>query len=728
MSAHQPNDPNNTQQQPFTEPAEEENPWSLRQQIPAAYPEYRLQQQQPAFQQTGSEWAQQQFPQTMQQQPTYPTQLNPLEEELAQQREISNLQASLIREQQAELERQRQRMAEWEQERSNDMQSMQQRHAQHQAEIEQVTRHMHNMYENLRPRSPEGESVSSQLHKMIAALEQRVPSQQQLLNQIQELRDLSVETRSQASTSTIARDNSPLIAAMQQLTIALKRNQSQRSVAQESRQSAAQRTTTRATSVLASVASSSSGEIDDQWATPPSDGESTSAGSTVGARRVVLRQNETTVRKRRLDIPPFQGTAGEDPYAWLLMFEKAKLYHEWSDDDAAKEFMMSMHKDAVYWWDSLTEAEKGNYTTIKEAFTQYFGGGEEAAVMALGELPRLQQKNESMVTFGARLKLALSRIDSQMKEELKLYFFHSHARDEVAKEVSRYKPATLDKAIQYAIYLERTDKTAEAQNRSKARILSGPMLSAPTMNHPVAAPPSAPDTATPMEDVQMNAQRRGKSGKGGGKNKKQHNKFKGKCFHCKKRGHKEEDCWTKKGKGSNEQTTIKQQSSQQATLSKEDEEDEDFVSPMFDFLQQNSQTATLVDNIPVRQSVQEDDTNRSVLRFKVQIQLGCIEVWALIDTGSEVTSMDKATLEETQLQSSPASPIYIQYGNKSRSLSNQEVCTTLEMNQQTYRVDIRVVPMQNTKVILGMDWLVGVGVYLDPETYHGLGEIKCNKR
>ncbi|KAG2215021.1 hypothetical protein INT45_000032 [Circinella minor] len=390
------------------------------------------------------------------------------------------------------------------------------------------------------------------------------------------------------------------------------------------------------------------------------------------------------------------------------------------ESEAAKEFMMALQQDAIYWWDTLTELQQQSFTEIKKAFIDYFGGCEQTVVMALFDLPNLKQKSESMISFSARLKLALNHIEAKMREELKLYFFQNHVQEEVAKEVSRHKPATLDQAIQYAIYLERTDQTAHIQNCTRNRYYLGPSLtSPPTYNQPTETlSKEITDSATPMEDVQMNIQRKGKHKY---TNYDTTKKFKGKCHFCKKTGHKIKECWKRKNKENNQQsvpsvsngrtTSTAQQSSQQIQNIDEDT----LTTSVFDYLTQNTQTIQPIKNFPTLQSVQADETNNPSLCFNVQIQLGCITVGALIDTGAEITSMDEDTLQEAQLKTKPASPLYIQNGNKSKSLSDKEVTTSIIMNQQEYQATFQLVPQQNTKVILGMDWLIGLGVYLDPD-------------
>ncbi|KAI7853283.1 hypothetical protein BDC45DRAFT_557910 [Circinella umbellata] len=165
-----------------------------------------------------------------------------------------------------------------------------------------------------------------------------------------------------------------------------------------------------------------------------------------------------------------------------------------------------MQDNAVDWWDGLSQEIKINIDQLKLAFQNYFGSGQEAAVVALSDLPNMEQRLESMVSFGARLKLALSQIDPKMKEELKLYFFNTHAREDVAHEVSRYKPDTLNRAVSYAIYLERTDKTVQSQYGNRRGIITRAPFSTPAALQQPTPITTPSDNTIPIE-VDSNIQK-----------------------------------------------------------------------------------------------------------------------------------------------------------------------------------------------------------------------------
>ncbi|KAI8137848.1 hypothetical protein BJV82DRAFT_583334 [Fennellomyces sp. T-0311] len=95
----------------------------------------------------------------------------------------------------------------------------------------------------------------------------------------------------------------------------------------------------------------------------------------------MARQNVTEFKRTRRLItpPPFKGTLAEEPHAWVIVFDKAQKYHEWTDEEAAVEFMVLMHGPAIYWWGGLTTDTQSSYCVFKEAFKAYFGEDDNTA-------------------------------------------------------------------------------------------------------------------------------------------------------------------------------------------------------------------------------------------------------------------------------------------------------------------------------------------------------------
>ncbi|KAI8136622.1 hypothetical protein BJV82DRAFT_675939 [Fennellomyces sp. T-0311] len=390
--------------------SEQQSPWSFSQQLPAGYQYPQPVQQSQASQQSiGEQQFQQQIGEQQFQQ-ALPQQLNVLsteqiqfmQTELAYRREMEAMQRQLLELQEQALTCQR----EWQQARDAALAAQAQ---QHQGEIQQLTRNMHNMYEELRTTaSPtmgqQPHPLLSPIRSLLTTLEQqeirRDVSQREMMNRIEEWR-ASATGGTQIAVSqmeeTLTTRDEPLITALQNLTAVMQqRTESQlptsiRTTRVTQTRPAAQ------TTLLSSIHSESSNEYDDHFETPSDHGASDGSSENSRRRVRVVQQNDTTMKthKRRMDIPVFRGHLNEDPYAWLLVFEKAGEYYGWSDDDKKKEFMISMQGQAVYWWDSLSDIEKADYASIKTAFTTYFGGGDEAAVLTLTDLPKLKQNTES---------------------------------------------------------------------------------------------------------------------------------------------------------------------------------------------------------------------------------------------------------------------------------------------------------------------------------------------
>ncbi|KAI8136508.1 hypothetical protein BJV82DRAFT_584479 [Fennellomyces sp. T-0311] len=338
----------------------EANPWLLSENLPQGYRQQSEEQ-----------------PSTLRQpnQPLLPQQLllspeqqhHLLQMEMNHRNTVIELQQQLASQQEEAYQRQQQ----WQQERDNTLAEINRRH---QEELEQMTQNMHTMYEQLRNTSPTNQQIqplTQQLSTLLSALEahehRRETSQQELFSRIEEWRTSTEGAQSVASLEeTRANRDEILISTLQSLTEMLQQQRTQH-LQQPSNSTARGSTISRQLSRLPvdlqrPLCSESSSERDEHFTTSSDHGASDHDGSSEDRRTMVrvARQNDTSVRKsrRRMEVPVFKGQATEDPFSWLLVFEKAGEYYEWDDNDKVKEFMVSMQGQAVYWWDGLTAEEK----------------------------------------------------------------------------------------------------------------------------------------------------------------------------------------------------------------------------------------------------------------------------------------------------------------------------------------------------------------------------------
>ncbi|KAG2206343.1 hypothetical protein INT45_006020, partial [Circinella minor] len=399
--------------------------------------------------------------------------------------------------------------------------------------------------------------------------------------------------------------------------------------------------------------------------------------------------------------------------------------------EVAKELMVSMQESAVHWWDALDDATKGSYKAAKTAFVAYFGGGQEVTATALTELANMHQGSKSMVSFGARVKVTLAKIDTTMKEYLKLFFFASLVHPQVAKEVSRYNPTTLNDAIGYAIKLEIHDRNTANHHNLLHKKTMGLSPNIPHFQSTI----SDMTEPTPMEDVQAtNSPRYKQHYKNNSSNSRpsysnnnfthskkqqpqqqQQQKNKKGCYHCGRKNHFIKECWfAPHSQSQNKHQQIKQQHHQKNyqrqpyhrnNIQKEtqnDNNEQDYQPNLFDYLM-------LHQNVQLKSAAEDD----SPTRFSVEALVGTLKTKLLIDLGAEITSMDEATVKAAGLQLKSAQPMLLQYENSSKEVSQYKTSTMVQISQHAWPITFRVVKQQNTPILIGMDWMLGKSLLLD---------------
>ncbi|KAI8328516.1 hypothetical protein BD560DRAFT_429412 [Blakeslea trispora] len=274
-------------------------------------------------------------------------------------------------------------------------------------------------------------------------------------------------------------------------------------------------------------------------------------------------------RKRIHPVPVFKGTEKEDSYEWLLTFEILMDYHQWDNKQSLSKFMMALQGPADLWWDGKKEELRSSFfKDAKKAFCDFFGGGGlQAQSRALANIDSMKQGSESMVSFGPKLLIEITRITKET--HIQLYFFYRIINDVLADRIALAEPESLQEAVAYGVRLEQN-----AKERRIARL--GTFGSGPSGAVNLMLQGTASDNATniqPMEGVihgTINAQ-----------NQKMFKRFKGNCNHSGKKGHKEADCYDKR-KDSHKGRPVKQNT--QAVKDNAETEGEEEASNLFERL------------------------------------------------------------------------------------------------------------------------------------------------
>ncbi|KAG1461513.1 hypothetical protein G6F56_005713 [Rhizopus delemar] len=169
-----------------------------------------------------------------------------------------------------------------------------------------------------------------------------------------------------------------------------------------------------------------------------------------------------------------------------------------------------------------------------------------------------------------------------------------------------------------------------------------------------------------------------------------------KCHSCGKMGHIKRDCWSKKGHKQNAQELQVRADSRQPQQQGKGEEDEDDI---FAHIMANN-----------NQDVKDQDQvyTRGGDRFKLKVLVDQAQVQqdVLVDTGSTVSTISRATVDRLGLEEFACQQQVIKYGNTTTQEATSKAVMDFAFNENDFsRAFLLIVPNQNEEVILGMDWL-----------------------
>ncbi|KAG2212422.1 hypothetical protein INT45_011171 [Circinella minor] len=313
---------------------------------------------------------------------------------------------------------------------------------------------------------------------------------------------------------------------------------------------------------------------------------------------------------RRLQFREYSGEG--DALAWLLTFDKVATYFQWNENAKIQEFGLSMVEDTAYWWEALDASRKTSFEIIKCEFVSYHGGGIAAGEATMDKLHSLHQGTMSMTKF------------------------------EVAKEVAKHHPVTLDEAINYAISLERVNRQANKKVGGSKKINNfGTINLAPTIPssiQPALATAPALPTATTDEDadMQLNSQF----------------KRNGKCHNCGKMGHWKKECRAPKRHQKGKKPHFYKQKYPRQNAQSQEPPIPDSETSTGNYFDQIWQTTMFT------QGSQE-----SGKCFFVPAVINNQNVDILVDTGSDITSATASMIKNLGIEFTDAPLLPIGYGD-----------------------------------------------------------------
>lgn len=385
---------------------------------------------------------------------------------------------------------------------------------------------------------------------------------------------------------------------------------------------------------------------------------------------------------------------------------------------------MPMFGDADIWLGGLSVAEKSTFESLLNSLKSQYGGENDKMSQAIHTLEKIQQGTEPMVTFGPRLRNLIMNVCPN-NTQLQLHYFNRAVHPSVYESVRPSRPGSLSAAISFALELERNFQQPISKNKTGGAPTSHNFGAVGTWNLPSTV--ASPDD--PMEDVQQNAQRykqyhnkkkfSGNSGRNSYNKDKRSSSSSVVCNLCKKTGHVINNCHSLKKASDILLTSSKgkkshHNSSQSIVEKKHDlgsikhkminSEDIDLTKNLFYQIggyNSNSQSRQ-VDSLP---SFFGGGDIKSGNSFVLPIELGDQDSECLIDTGADISTITNEEADALNLRLVEASPMAITYGNNSRGVSNYKAWVEVQFpGIKTGIFYLRVVPVQNYRIILGMDW------------------------
>lgn len=179
------------------------------------------------------------------------------------------------------------------------------------------------------------------------------------------------------------------------------------------------------------------------------DQEQTNFKAEIATLREVLALQQGRATRPKLPSPTkFNGEDTQDPNIWLASFKQYADLVGWSDADSASYFGLYMDGRALIWYQSLTEAQRKEFSLITEQFIGRFGVvGAREVTQSVAMRQRVQRPGEKVDDFIAdvqRQLFTLGRLnDEQYRKDIIVTGLLPETRAFVIKMVNvKEAPAT----------------------------------------------------------------------------------------------------------------------------------------------------------------------------------------------------------------------------------------------------------------------------------------------
>ncbi|KAJ4753430.1 polyprotein [Rhynchospora pubera] len=409
---------------------------------------------------------------------------------------------------------------------------------------------------------------------------------------------------------------------------------------------------------------------------------SKSKGTTI--TRTDIHKHGHVNQLPRINFPYFDG---EDPINWLM--DCNHYFEMYQVDDSYKTRLAVMHfsQEIKEWYKGVNKWDYPLPWTVlvEKVFTRFKGGRRQHPIE---EFKRCHQvsKVEDYVKQFERIKSRVLQVTGAFSEDEFLVGFISGLREDIKGMVKLLKPPSLIDAYEYALQYE------ETQDSQSRRLRMG-MKQNITSPNPVSK-------NKPVEWKKEGANTNG-GYKGGNYNQNkmslEQKRALGLCYNCHERyfpGHK---C-TKE--------TVHLINEEDDEETEEEETGEEEWTEQV--LKEESDNDTKVEQAIISMHSNKEKSKLSSMKFKGQI--GHISICALLDSGSTHSFINPEIIKELQLPVKHTNPMVVMVANGSKMVTDTR-CDALSfsLQGQPFEKDVRLLAVQGYDMVLGLDWLMGLG-------------------
>ncbi|KAJ3698219.1 hypothetical protein LUZ61_001924 [Rhynchospora tenuis] len=317
---------------------------------------------------------------------------------------------------------------------------------------------------------------------------------------------------------------------------------------------------------------------------------------------------------------------------------------------------------------------------VEKLFNRFKGGRKQHPIEEFKRCHQVSKVEEYVKQF-ERIKSRVLQVTGAFSEEDFMVGFVSGLREDIRGMVKLLKPPTLIDAYEYALQYEETQDSQSRRLRMSNKQTVIPANTA-NRNKPVEWKREGSNTGGGYKGSNSNTNKLSLEQK----------RALGLCYNCHERyfpGHK---C---------AKEAVHLISGEETDKAEEEWGEEEEVS------EEDDMGASIEQAII---SMHSDKENNKLSSMKFKGQIGHIPICALLDSGSTHSFINPDIIKELQLPIKHTNPMVVMVANGGKMVTDTR-CDALSfsLQGQPFEKDVRLLAVQGYDMVLGLDWLMGLG-------------------